>query len=63
MGYTLVRSLDLSEKVHAAMMSRGYNGDVKLMEEFKMRNRDYIFGAIVISMSIVLMLISHNIIG
>lgn len=63
MGYTLVRSLDLSEKVHAAMMSRGYNGDVILMEEFKMRNRDYIFGAIVISMSIVLMLISHNIIG
>jgi cobalt/nickel transport system permease protein len=62
-GYTLIRSLDMSEKVHKAMMSRGYNGDVKIMQEFKMRNRDYISGAIAISMSVVLVLISHNIIG
>ena len=61
-GYTLIKSLDTSEKVHAAMMSRGYNGDVKIMQEFKMRKRDYIFGAIAISMSVVLVLISHNII-
>jgi cobalt/nickel transport system permease protein len=61
-GYTLIRSLDMSEKVHKAMMSRGYNGDVKLMHEFKMRNRDYISGVVAISMSVVLVLISHNII-
>lgn len=61
-GYTLVRSLDTSEKVHAAMMSRGYNGDVKIMQEFKMRNRDYISGAIAVSMSVLLVLISHSII-
>ena len=61
-GYTLIRSLDISEKVHQAMMSRGYNGDVKIMQEFKMRKRDYISVVIVISMSVVLVLISHNII-
>jgi cobalt ABC transporter, permease protein CbiQ len=61
-GYTLIRSLDTSEKVHAAMMSRGYNGDVKIMQEFKMRNRDYVSGTIAISMSILLVLISQNII-
>jgi cobalt/nickel transport system permease protein len=61
-GYTLIRSLDTSEKVHASMMSRGYNGDVRIMQEFKMRNRDYISGVIAISMSILLVLISHNII-
>jgi cobalt/nickel transport system permease protein len=61
-GYTLIRSLDTSEKVHASMMSRGYNGDVKIMQEFKMRNRDYISGAIAVSMSVLLVLISHNII-
>jgi len=44
------------------MMSRGYNGDVKIMQEFKMRNRDYISVAIAISMSVLLVLISHNII-
>ncbi|WP_292390008.1 cobalt ECF transporter T component CbiQ [Methanosarcina sp. UBA5] len=61
-GYTLIRSLDMSEKVHTAMMSRGYNGDVKIMQEFKMRNRDYISGAITVSMSVLLVLISQNII-
>lgn len=61
-GYTLIRSLDMSEKVHQAMMSRGYNGDVKIMQEFKMRKRDYISVVIAISMSVVLVLTSHNII-
>jgi cobalt/nickel transport system permease protein len=62
MGYTLIRSLDTSEKVHMAMTSRGFNGDVKIMQEFKMRNRDYIAGSIAISLSVVLVLISQNII-
>lgn len=61
-GYTLIRSLDMSEKVHMAMMSRGYSGDVKIMQEFKMNNRDYIAGTLAISMSVALVLISQNII-
>lgn len=61
-GYTLMRSLDTSEKVHMAMMSRGYNGDVKIMQEIRMAYRDYIAGATAISMSVVLVLISQNII-
>jgi cobalt/nickel transport system permease protein len=61
-GYTLIRSLDMSEKVHMAMMSRGYNGDVKIIQEFKMHNRDYVAGAMATIMSVVLVLISQNII-
>jgi cobalt/nickel transport system permease protein len=62
MGYTLIRSLDMSEKVHMAMVSRGFSGDVKIMQEFKMHNRDYVAGAMAVSLSIVLVLISQNII-
>jgi len=62
MGYTLIRSLDMSEKVHMAMMSRGFSGEVHIMQEFKMQNRDYIAGAIAITLSAVLVLISENII-
>lgn len=62
MGYTLIRSLDMSEKVHMAMMSRGYNGDVKIMKQFKMHNRDYVAVAAAVSLSALLVLISHNII-
>lgn len=61
-GYTLIRSIDMSEKVHMAMTSRGYNGDVKVMQQFKMQNRDYIAAASAISLSVVLLLISQNII-
>ncbi|WP_230670181.1 cobalt ECF transporter T component CbiQ [Methanosarcina barkeri] len=60
-GYTLIRSLDMSEKVHMAMLSRGFTGDVKTMEEFKMRKRDYITGAASIALSIVLVATSQNI--
>jgi cobalt/nickel transport system permease protein len=62
MGYTLIRSLDMSEKVHLAMMSRGFSGDVHIMQEFKMQNRDYIAGIAAITLSVVLVLISENII-
>ena len=62
MGYTLIRSLDMSEKVHMAMMSRGFSGEVHIMQEFKMQNRDYIAGAVAITLSAVLVLISENII-
>ena len=62
MGYTLIRSLDMSEKVHMAMMSRGFSGDVHIMQEFKMQNRDYIAGVAAITLSVVLVLISENII-
>ncbi len=62
MGYTLIRSLDMSEKVHMAMVSRGFSGDVKIMQEFKMHNRDYVAGTMAVSLSIILVLISHNII-
>jgi cobalt/nickel transport system permease protein len=50
-GYTLIRSMDISEKVHMAMISRGFNGDVKVMQEFIMHKRDYIAGATATSLS------------
>jgi len=61
-GYTLIRSLSMSEKVHMAMLSRGFNGEVHIMQEFKMKNRDYLAGTVAISVSLVLVLISQNII-
>ncbi len=60
MGYTLIRSIDLSEKVHMAMTSRGFNGDVKVLQQFKMRNLDYFTVAASISLSVLLVLISHD---
>jgi cobalt/nickel transport system permease protein len=57
-GYLLLRSLNMSERVHMAMVSRGFNGDVKIMQDFKMKGRDYVASVASISLSLVLVFIS-----
>jgi cobalt/nickel transport system permease protein len=62
MGYMLVRSLDMGEKVHQAMVSRGFSGDVRLMHDFRMRARDYMAVSVALAFSLLLLLLSQNII-
>jgi len=40
-GVLLSKSIDLSEEVYLAMLSRGFRGDVQLISEFRMRALDY----------------------
>jgi cobalt/nickel transport system permease protein len=61
-GYILMRSLTTSEQVHRAMISRGFAGDVKIMQDFQMHGRDYLAGAASLSLSLLLVLISQDII-
>jgi len=61
-GYMLVKSLDMSNKVHDAMVSRGFNGDVKLLHDYAVHKRDYAAIATVLTFSLMLALISQNII-
>jgi cobalt/nickel transport system permease protein len=57
-GYVLLRSLNMSERVHMAMLSRGFNGEVKILQDFRARTRDYIAGTSAVSLSLLLALIS-----
>lgn len=61
-GYLLIRSLATSEKVHLAMVSRGFNGDVKIMQDFAATTRDYMAGGVVVAISLLLAMISLNMI-
>jgi len=61
-GYTLIKSLSMSEKVHGAMISRGFNGDIKIMHRYKIHRRDYVACISVTALSIFLMLASQNLI-
>jgi cobalt/nickel transport system permease protein len=61
-GYTLVKALGMSEKVHGAMVSRGFNGDIKIMHRYAIHQRDYVACVSVIALSIFLMLASQNLI-
>jgi cobalt/nickel transport system permease protein len=59
-GYTMIKTLDLSDKVHKAMISRGFTGDVKIMADFRMKPRDYLATVVVLSFSVFLVLVSQN---
>lgn len=61
-GYMLLRTLDMSDKVHKAMISRGFTGDVKVMDTLRMRSRDYLVLVIGLSISVLLILYSQNLI-
>ncbi len=61
-GYLLMRSLSTSEKVHLAMVSRGFNGDVKIMQDFAVTSRDYAAGVVAVALSLLLVMISLNVI-
>jgi cobalt/nickel transport system permease protein len=62
-GYMLVKSLDMSDKVHQAMISRGFDGDVKLMHDTVMHHRDYVAIVTVLACCVILGLISRSIIS
>jgi cobalt/nickel transport system permease protein len=42
-GQLLLRSMDRAERIHRAMLSRGFNGEIRIMKTFKMRLSDYMF--------------------
>lgn len=61
-GYMLIKSLDMSEKVHMAMRSRGFSGEVKIMQDFSFSERDYLAAAVSLTAGIALVLASHGMI-
>jgi cobalt/nickel transport system permease protein len=48
LGILLVRSFDRADRIHKAMLARGYNGDLYVRTEFKFKNLDVIFAINVI---------------
>ncbi len=61
-GYLLFRTLDTSDKVHKAMISRGFTGDVKVLKRFHATGRDYAALAAALAVSVLLILYSQNLI-
>lgn len=59
-GYTLVKSLDMGERVHQAMVSRGFNGDIRLMYDFRMSAKDYLAVSAALAFSVLIILLSQN---
>ncbi len=50
-GTLFTRSMQLSSEVHRAMVARGYQGEVKILNPFRVRTRDYLWLAFCIGLS------------
>lgn len=61
-GYMLIKSLDMSERVHMAMVSRGFSGDVRIMHDYHLRRRDYVAVVSAFSLSLALVLVTLNVV-
>jgi cobalt/nickel transport system permease protein len=48
----LSRSLNMSSEVYLAMKSRGFHGHVITLKPFKMRRRDWVWGGVLLSVSL-----------
>ena len=59
-GTTLLsRSLNMSSEVHLAMKSRGFNGRVVTLKLLKMQKRDWIWGGLMLSLSMAAIILGH----
>jgi len=50
-GALFTRSMHLSSEVHRAMIARGYQGEVKILNTFRVRTRDYLWLAFCVGLS------------
>ena len=50
-GALFARSLQLSSEVHRAMIARGYQGEIKILNPFRVRTRDYLWLASCIALT------------
>lgn len=61
-GYILIRSMNTSEKIHQAMLSRGFDGDVRVMQDFQLRGRDWIAGSLATMLGLLMILNTINVV-
>ncbi len=58
----LIKSLDMSEKVHMAMVSRGYSGDVRILHDYHLQWRDYFAAGFALALTFALLTFSLNVV-
>lgn len=59
-GITLKKSLDMSEDVYKAMLSRGFHGEFPSITRFRMRPRDFFWMATLFLCGVILMLFERG---
>ncbi len=59
-GVVFISSYERSERIYKAMLSRGFDGTIRTLDDFSLKNRDYIFGFSALSMFILIKILEYT---
>ncbi len=59
-GVVFISSYERSERIYKAMLSRGFDGTIRIMDDFKYRKRDYWFGFSALSIFILIKILEYS---
>lgn len=63
MGGLLGKSFKMSNEVYQAMLSRGFNGRVRTLNDYGMQPRDWLFGALTLGLIATALLLDRGLLG
>ncbi|MDO9465297.1 MAG: cobalt ECF transporter T component CbiQ [bacterium] len=58
-GMLFIRAFERTQRMYNAMVSRGYKGSIKTLDEFKLSNNDFLKASLIIIMAVMLHLTGH----
>ncbi len=59
-GVVFISSYERSERIYKAMLSRGFDGTIRTLDDFKCKNRDYLFGFTALSIFIIIKIMEYS---
>lgn len=59
-GVVFIHSYERSERIYQSMLSRGFDGKVTTLDDFELKNKDYIFGISTTSIFILIKILEYS---
>jgi len=59
-GVVFISSYERSERIYKAMLSRGFDGTIRTLDDFSLKNRDYIFGFSALSIFVLIKILEYS---
>ncbi len=59
-GVVFIHSYERSERIYQSMLSRGFDGTVRTLDDFDLKNRDYIFGISAATIFILIKILEYS---
>ena len=59
-GVVFIHSFERSERIYQSMLSRGFDGTIRILDDFDLKQRDYVFGISAATIFIVIKILEYS---